>query len=258
MNRLNGVKVNNKEWGVIELENTGDNIYKRIEWWNIEPDNTKYHTYELIDKEKQTDYIINDIIGIEQINRDEFLVYDRYDANQYRIVRYKTEDSKLKKVFEKKFSEFYFVTDDRILFGYYDKSSKYRSSGIYSIKDNDYIEDGKWLDYKAIRPISNMDNPQEIELHVEITLVSEKLDHPRLLFIVNSDTLQPNSPCYSELRGDYIEVSSKEDIENLEKEEKDYIRTIEEMLYELENETLPKGQKSVLVKTRQDYKNGKN
>ena len=55
MSRLYEAKVDEKRWKIIET------------------DNENYHTYKLIDKEKEEIYFLRHIIGVEQITEDEFL-----------------------------------------------------------------------------------------------------------------------------------------------------------------------------------------
>jgi len=115
---------------------------------------------------------------------------------------------------------FYFITDDRILLVSWANSGVYRSSGIYSIKDNNYVEDGKWLDGKVIELFDYDDNQNEVGLYVEEEIYSYKLGNSKLLFTVNPYTLQPNSDCFSQLRDGFIKINSKEDIDNIKLEER--------------------------------------
>lgn len=230
MSRLYEAKVDEKRWKIIETNNKN------------------YHTYKLIDKEKEKIYFLRNIIGVEQVTEDEFLVYDRYNKDQFRIVRYKAENSNLTKLFEGKFNCFNFITDDRILFVYWANSGGYRSSGIYSIKDNNYVEDGKWLNGTTIEPFYYNDNPDEVGLYVEEEISSYKLGNPKLLFTVDPNTLQPNSDCFSQLRDSSIKINSKEDIEKIKSEEQKYIRIIEEWMYQQDREQLQKAKEKILVR----------
>ena len=94
MSRLYETKINEKRWKIVEI------------------DNENYHSYKLIDKEKEEIYFLNHIIGVEQVADDEFLVYRRANYDEFEIVRYKLQQSKFIKVFEKKFSQFEFISDD--------------------------------------------------------------------------------------------------------------------------------------------------
>lgn len=55
----------------------------------VETDNEYYHSYKLIDKEKEEIYYLNHIIGVEQVTEDEFLIYKRANRDEFEIVRYR-------------------------------------------------------------------------------------------------------------------------------------------------------------------------
>lgn len=232
MSRLYEVKVDKKRWKIVET------------------DNENYHTYKLIEKEKEEIYFLRHIIGVEQVTDDEFLVYRRVNYDDFEIARYKLQNSTINQLFAKKFSQFYFISDDRIMFTYWGNTGPYRCGGIYSIKDNKILEEAKWLDGAAIDLYKDDENPDEIKLYVEEALPSYKLGNPKLLFTVDPETLQPNSDCYSQLRDSFIKTNSKEDIENIKSEEQKNIRIIEEQMYQQEREQLQKAKEKVLVKKR--------
>ena len=224
MSRLHGFKLDENRYEIIESH---ENFYT---------------SYKLADK-KSNEYCLFDmhyIIGLEQVGEDEFLVYKRGLGDNFRITRYQLKDSKINTLFDKEFSNFYFISDDRILFTYYGNNGRYYFSGIYSIKENKILEEAKWLDGTSIEVYGN-------ELIVSYELSSYKLDNPRLMFTLK-DSLEPNQYCYSTLRDKYIEVSSKEDIERIESEEKKYIRAIENIMYQEEKEHLKKVKEKLLLK----------
>lgn len=229
MSRLYGVKVDEKRWKITEI------------------DNIDYHTYKLINKEKEEIYILKHIIGLEQITEDEFLVYDRYNRDSFRIARYKAENSCLIKLFEKTFSYFYFITEDRILFAYTTKSGVVRCSDIYSIEDNNYVEDGEWLN-NAVINMYNYNKPDELKIYVENEIISSKLGIYKILFTVDPNTLQPNSACFSQLRDKYIKTTSKEDIKKIESEDIKYISIIEDYMCKQDREQLKKAKEYILAR----------
>lgn len=230
MSRLYEAKVDEKRWKIIEI------------------DNKNYYTYKLIDKEKEEIYLLRHIIGVEQVTEDEFLVYKRANYDDFEIARYKLQNSAINQLFAKKFSQFHFISDDRIMFTYWGNTGPYRCGGIYSIKDNKILEEAQWLDGAAIDIYEKNNNSDEITLYVEETLHSCKLDNPKLLFTVDSETLQPNSVCYSQLRDSFIKINSKEDIEKIKSEERKSIRIIEEQIYQQEYEQLQKAKEKVLLR----------
>ncbi len=230
MSRLYGASVDKSRWDIIEI------------------DSSNYHSYNLIDKETMSSYYLNNIIGIEQVGEEEFLIYDRYNEDSFRIVRYRAEKAGLVKMFETKFSFFQFITEDRILFTYWSNSGGYYCSGIYSVKDNKYLEEGKWLDRKLVETHVSADDPEKIELYVNETLFSSMLGNPKLVYSVNSETLEPTSLCYSQLRDSYIEVTSKSDLDTIRYEDSKYISIIEKIMFQEEREQLQKAKEKILSK----------
>ena len=231
MSRLYGIKADEKRWEFIEI------------------DNTNYHIYKLIDKEKKDVYYFNNVIGIEQVALDEFLVYRKVNYEDFEISRYKLQNSTFDILFTKRFNQFHFINDDRIMFTYWGNTGPYRCSGIYSIKDNKILEEAKWLDGTSITVYNDSENSNQIKLYAEEEISSYKLNNPKLLFTINPNTLQPNSDCYSQLRDSFIKVSTKEDIENIKLEEQKTIRIIEEQLYQKEREQLKAAKQKILLKS---------
>lgn len=212
-------------------------------WKIVETDNKNYHSYELIDKEKEENYYLNHIIGVEQVLEDEFLVYRRASEDYFEIVRCKLQNSKFYKLFDKQFNQFHFISDDRIIFTRCSTNGLHYFSGIYSIKENKILEESKWLDGTIVEIYGNED---DIKLYIEEMYLCN-LNYTKLLFTVDPNTLQPNSDCYSQLRDSYIKVNSKEDIKNIILDEQKYIRIIEEEMYQKEREQLKKAKTKILV-----------
>ena len=230
MSRLYETKINEKRWKIVEI------------------DNENYHSYKLIDKEKEEIYFLNHIIGVEQVADDEFLVYRRANYDEFEIVRYKLQQSKFIKVFEKKFSQFEFISDDRIIFNHWGNSGPYRCVGIYSIKENKILEEAKWLEGAAIDIYHDDENPEKKVLYVEEEIFSYKLGDKKILFTVDPKTLQPSSDCYSELRNSYIPVNNKNDIDNIKSEDEASIRNLEDDIFKQKKEQLQKAKQKILVR----------
>lgn len=230
MSRLYGGEVDEKRWKITEI------------------DNENYHTYKLIDKEKEEIYLLRNIIGLEQVTEDEFLVYKRYNRDEFMITRYKLVDSIFQKIFEKEFTNFEFINDDRILFRYVDKSANYRCSGIYSIEDNNYVEDGKWLDGSIIDVYKDKET-DTIKLFVQIVVPSYRLGNQELIFTVNPNTLEPNSLCYSLLRDSFINVKTKEDVLKIKKEDQKYADIISNYMFEQDSICRENAKEKILKNT---------
>ena len=233
MSRLCGVKVDEKRWEIFEI------------------DNEYYHSYKLIDKDKKRSYYLNHIIGIEQVTDDEFLVCRRANSDDFEIGRYKLQNSTINQLFAKRFDQFYFISNDRIMFTNWGNTGPYHCGGIYSIKDNKILEEAKWLDGLAIDVYRDNENPDKIMLYVEQELSSYKLHNPKLLFTVDPNTLQPNSDCYSQLKDSFIKVNNKEDIESIKSEEQKNIRILEKQIYQQEREQLQKAKEKILVRKKE-------
>ena len=134
-------------------------------------------------KDKKRSYYLNHIIGIEQVTDDEFFVYRRANSDDFEIGRYKLQNSTINQLFAKRFDQFYFISNDRIMFTNWGNTGPYRCGGIYSIKDNKILEEAKWLDGSAIDIYIDDENSDKIILYVEQELSSYKLHNPKLLLI---------------------------------------------------------------------------
>lgn len=232
MSRLYETKADEKRWKIVEI------------------DKENYKSYKLIDKENEEIYFLNHIIGFEQVTDDEFLVFRRTNYADFEIVRYKLQNSKFIKLFSKSFNQFYFISDDRIMFTYWGNTGPYLCGGIYSINDNSILEEADWLIGDDIEIYKDDEKTDEIKLYVKKKLYSYRLNNPKLIFTVDPNTLQPNSDCYSQLRDSFIKVSSKEDVNIIESEEQEYIKIIEEQMHQKEKEQLQNEKEKVLVRKK--------
>ncbi len=230
MSRLYDLKVDENRWEVIEL------------------DNKNYHTYKLIDKLSNKEYFFNHIIGAEEIYPNEFLVYDRFSGDDFRIRRMYADNSKFHILFEKEFSRFDFITKDRILFYFYDNTGRYRSSGIYSIIANDYLEDGMWLNGLPVETFKRKKKPDEKEIYVEDEINSFMFNYPKILYTVDPNTLEPNSELYSEFKNASFPINTKEDIIKYKEEEKKYLYELEEQAIKEKKERINKFKSKILKK----------
>ena len=231
MSRLYGVQVDGERWKVELIENDDD-----------------YDSYKLVDRKNGEFYFFNYIIGLEQVADNEFLVYRRLNHDDFVIERYKIQKSKFIKLFEKSFTKFDFITNDRILFTYWGNSGPYLCGGIYSIKDNSMLKGADWLKHNAIEIHKDDEHPEKIKLYVEKNIYSYKLNNPKLTFTVDPNTLKPGSFCYSQLRDLTIKVSSKKDIDKIELEDQKRIRNIEKKMFQQESKQLQKAKEKLIGK----------
>ena len=231
MSRLYDAKVDEEQWKIKKIDNGKDN----------------YDSYKLVDKKNEEIYCFRYIIGLEQVSEDEFLIFRRANYNDFEIVRYKLQNSNLVELFSKRFSHFYFISDDSIMFTNVKKNGSYCCGGIYSIKNNTMLEEAKWLEGTTIDVYEDDKNPKDFKLYVEKEIYSYELRNQKLVFTVDVNTLQPNSDCYSQLRNSFISVSSKEDIDKIVFEEQKYIKIIEEQMRQQEVAKLKQAKERVLV-----------
>ena len=232
MSRLYGTEYDKKRWKVKQF-NDDD-----------------YPSYNLIDLENGEIYQFRNIIGFEQVCDDEFLVYKRYSYDEFQITRYKLNNSNKTKLFNKYFSKFYFINDDRIIFTNWGYTGPYRCEGIYSIKDNKIIEDGKWLYGSVIEIYEDKENKNEILICIRDEIKSSRLGNQKILYTVDPNTLQPNSDCYSSLRDSYIKVNNKDDIINIKEEDSYYCRRIEDYFFQQEMDQLKSAKEKILTRKK--------
>lgn len=235
MNRLYDVKVDEKRWKVVKIDNGKDN----------------YDSYKIVDKKNEKIYFFRYIIGLEQVSEDDFLIFRRSSRDDFEISRYKLKSSEFRKIFSEKFTHFHFITDDRILFTYYDNHCAYRCGGIYSIKDNSMLEEADWLKYDAVEIYKDDEDPKQIKIYVEKDIPSFKLGDQKLIFTVDPNTLQPNSDCYSQFTDSFIKVSSKKDIDKIEKRDKKNMEIIAEEMRQKEKDKFQKAKEKVLVRRKE-------
>lgn len=212
-------------WGGIMERLYDVKLLDENRWMVKELDNEFYHTYKLIDKKNEEIYVLNHIIGLEQIKEDEFLVYERASKDDFKISRYKLTDSKIYVMYQKNFSKFGFIDSDNILFSYWTKSGNLALNGIYSISQNKEVEEADWLRYKDI--VSLKQNADSSILCLSETMPEDN----KLLFTVNTKNFEPNSQCYSTLRNSFVDIKSKEDYLKLKSEEINYIRIVRDIEY---------------------------
>ncbi len=235
MNRLYDTKVDEERWKV-EIKDNGFD---------------KDESYKLEDKKNKVIYHFKNIIGLEQVTDDEFLVFKRATTyNKVEIVRYKLQKGMKMSVFCQEISRFHFISDDRILFTFYDGHASYRCRGVYSIKNNSMLEEANWLEGTAIEIIKDDKNPNRFILYFEREITSDKLGNKKILFTVDPNTLQPNSICYSQFRNSYIEIKSKEDIVKIEYEDEKNMEKLSREMWQEEIQQMKEAKEKVLARRK--------
>jgi len=207
MKKIHGIHVDNINWKAKEIN------FK------------KYSITRLINTKTNITYDIKNVIGLIQVSSDEFLVHKSLNENISYIVRYKLINHKLEIIFKNTSDNFIFIDDDRILFRL-SRMGEYYCRGIYSIKENKMLEEAKWLEGKEVNVVEDEEN-KDVKTFVVEKLFSRLINGTRLIYTLDSNTLEINSDIYSELRDSYIKANNNEDLENVRKEELKYLNVLE-------------------------------
>lgn len=221
MSRLYDVKIDEDRWNITEI------------------DNSNYHSYKLVDKEKEEVYFLRYIIGLEQVSDEEFLIYKRYNRDLLEIRRCILQNSETITIFHKQFSHFHFISDDRILFTHTGRDTRSRCSDIYSIKDNAMVEEAEWIKGAII-------DVYDDAILAELENNSYRVGTNKLIFTIDPDTLEPNSKCYSSLRDSFIDVETKEDVLNIKHEDSRYTDIITNYMFKQEQKTINNAKEKIL------------
>ena len=189
--------------------------------------------------------ISGDVIGIEQITDDAFLVYRRTMRDEYQILRLRLQGSTIVE-YKHTFQSFNFLTDDIIIFDYEDTS---HGAELYSISKNAEINDLNHLisgntdrhdaSYLYSRNITllyeNEDDEYPTYLSVNYRLNNTFHSREHLQFILDVNSLKPVTPVYSTLRDKYFTLSDSFTLKDLVEEENHYLWIIDDFLYNLYN-----------------------
>lgn len=201
MSRLYEISYNDNQWNITGSRDTGYTLIHRI---------------ALVSRK-----ISGDIIGIEQVTDDEFLVYRRIMRDEWQIIRFKFDILKDKayQLYRKEFRKFNFLTEDLIIFN---KDAHVLGATLYSISKNAEYDTLNHIlssesDCRLIkdRRITLLyENPEEDEyptaLYVEYQFNSYPLNICAYLQVVlDVNTFKPIYPVYSTLRDKYFDLSDE-------------------------------------------------
>lgn len=224
MSRLYGISYDKQKWAINESSDG----------------------YSIVNKETFKSYFVcGDIIGIEQITDDAFLVHRRTMRDEWAIERIKLTSEGIVLEYEhSSFMDFNFLTDDTIIF---DKDSSVFAT-VYSISKNCEIQDIKYIISKSSHfPDAQFCKSRDIDLYYE----NESSEYPSHLLVgyelsshyckefiqvmIDPSTLQPISPAYSTLRGTYVQLSESNPfaLERLFRNDNKNLKVIDAFLYEL-------------------------
>lgn len=197
MSRLYEIGINKKQWIFRGCRNTG---------------------YELINKETYDSFSLGNVIGIEQVSNDTFLVHRCIRRNRWQIEKlvFIKPSHKIYQMYCKEFRSFCFLTENHILF---DKDFHSLNPTLYCIRNNtedDFLNRllGCRLDWKLIkyRYITLLYQTPEEDTYPTALLLEYKFNsHPLdigayLQVILDVPTLAPISPVYSSLRDKYFDL----------------------------------------------------
>ena len=175
--------------------------------------------YKLVNKESYDSFTIGgDVIGIEQITDDEFLIYRRIQRYRWQITRFKIEGCKAVRVFEEDFEHFDFLSDDVIMFD---------GARLYSIKKNAHFDSPLLFGNKVT--VEKADGKKV--LYIEHEIISTSLPNMYDLVVVDALTLKPISQAYSSLRDRLVTLSDDFTFKQFIQEDEYYARIIGDYLF---------------------------
>ncbi len=224
MKRLYGISCNEEQWCV---KGNRDNGYKLV-------NRTTLDSYS----------ISGNVIGIEQILDDTFLVYrQRFMRDDWQISREKLSDGKVIREYHHEFQYFNFLTEDVIIF---DKD-KALAGILYSISqncemdtmnhmlhDDSRIHDASCLSKRYITFLYDTeDSDYPSLLLVDYKPISTHRSEEYLQVFFDPNSLQPLSPVYSTLRNQYLTLTESYTLKEIMKEENHYLSIIDDFLYNL-------------------------
>lgn len=225
------------------------------EQWSIK--GSRDEGYIIVDKITFESYSIpGDVIGIEQITDDTFLIHRRTMRDEWQILRYKLQGTKFFE-YKHEFNHFSFLTEDIIIFDYTDGC---HGAELYCISKNLQINDLNHLisgntdkhdaSYLYNRKITllyeNEDDEYPIYLSVNYRLSNTFHCIEYLQFILDVNSLKPVTPVYSTLRNKYFTLNDSLTLKDLVEEENSYLRIIDNFLAELYNTANTKSTEELL------------
>lgn len=234
--RLYGISYNENQWSVKGSRDSGYTIVNKI----------TFESYS----------ISGDVIGIEQLTDDTFLVHRRTMRDEWQILRLKLQGSQIVE-YKHTFNHFEFLTDDIIIFDYQDSS---HGAELYCISKNTEENDLNHLisgntdrhdaSYVYHRDITllyeNNDDEYPIYLHVNYRLNHTFHCKEHLQLILDANSLKPVTPVYSTLRDKYFTLSDSFTLKDLVEEETSYLWIIDDFLESFYNTANTKSTEELL------------
>lgn len=169
-------------------------------------------------KEKY-DVEISYLQEIEKISENEFFLISGLESGSKRLRRVKLSEGQVTENYTIDFRTCYQLSDDLILFNQtyflnFEGKLYDHKSNIYSISQNQNIQDFEWLSNGyEVTPVK-LEEENKVALHVMKTIES-KYGNSYIQFLVDSTTFQPISEVHSTLRTDKVRVANKEEVEKV-------------------------------------------
>ena len=159
-------------------------------------------TYILENLKEGYKYEFTNTAGFEQISEYEFLIYRKREYGDFYFSRYELKNKEPKKLFETIIMGYENITDDKLLL----YLSGNRVKDVYSISSNGYVKEAGWLSWGS--RVTRDDDSLIFHKNIRNSL-------EEVIFNVDYKTFKPGSICYSTYSRDFINISSKEDIDSI-------------------------------------------
>ena len=190
-----------------------DITYNKEQW--VCKGSRNFGGYTFVNKKTFDSYsIAGDVIGIEQLEDNSFLIYRRIMREEWQISRVVFNSCRSCLIFSENFKNFYFLSEDTILFD---------SRCVYSISKNCRVSEFEWLKYKDLEVINDE------EKNLTCLLVKEKISHSDdyVQVFVDAKSFKPITHASSSLRNNHhITLSDKFTFADLVTEDNNYASII--------------------------------
>ena len=194
-------------------------------------------SYTIINKNSYVAFHLSgDIIGINQIANDTFLIHRRLQRHRCEIYRLKIIGETPIKEFSQTFEHFHLLNDDIILFQ--------NPTMVYSISKNAEIKDFtdclRDCDFSFKKGV--LGNPV---LYVEHKITWPNLPNNYVIVMLDANTFKPITQAYSTLRNKLILLDDNFTFQDLIDEDKYYAEVISDFLFVENHKSYNLGKKTL-------------
>ena len=225
-------KYDEKEWEITLLE-----------------DNRPYFRRKGTSDDAKTIFVPSDEI-IEQVSDHEFLTISNSskrdsEEREMAVLNFNVPEDEEVDVHYQRFTHCYALTDDLLLFKNEKRSEQEGRYAVYSIKAGGNLKAFEWLskgyDIEAVK----LADDEQIGLHVTKTIASDQAND-YVQFVIDPVTFQPISKVHSTIRGKYMTVQSKEDVETIVMEDEQYKEVVDLYSSEINDYSREKAKEKLL------------